>query len=320
MRARQMTTIRTLCAAAALLVAATVAQAQPAAGKPGVLLLAHGGAKEWNERVTAVASNVDGSQPVEVAFGMATKATIQAGIDKLVSRGATSIIAVPLFVSSHSSVITSTQYLLGLREAMPADLKIFAKMSHGPAPAGGAAMDHSQHGMAADPEDNLKPVKSPVPIRMSDALNHHPLVGQILLDRAKAISTNPADEAVVLVAHGPVPEDDNNRWLADMKILADQMKGASSYASIDYLTVRDDAPKAMRDAAAAELRAVVQKRLDEKRRVLVVPLLMSFGGIERGVRQRLEGLDYVMTPQGLMPDDRLVEWVRAMASAQPAGK
>jgi hypothetical protein len=211
-------------------------------------------------------------------------------------------------------VITSTQYLLGLRETMPADLKIFAKMSHGP---GGEHAAHMANDGTAD--DNLKPVRSPVPIRMTDALNHHPLVGAILLDRAKSISTDPAQEAVVIVAHGPVPEDDNNRWLADMSVLAEQMKATSAYASIDYLTVRDDAPEPMRGQAAAELRAIVQKRVDDKKRVLIVPLLLSFGGIERGVKQRLEGLDYVMAPQGLMPDDRLAAWVRAMASA-PIGK
>lgn len=294
---------------AGLLFSAGAAVAQPAA-KSGVLLLAHGGAKEWNERVSSLAGTIATERPIEVAFGMATKATIQAGIDKLVAQGVTDIVAVPLFVSSHSSVITSTQYLLGLRDTMPADLKIFAKMSHGP------AGEHAAHMAAAGgADDGLKPVTSPVPIRMTEALNHHPLVGSILLDRATSISTNPADEAVIIVAHGPVPEDENNRWLADMKLLAEQMQASSSYASIDYLTVRDDAPEPMRGQAAAELRAVVQKRLDGKKRVLIVPLLLSFGGIERGVKQRLDGLDYVMAPQGLMPDERLAAWVRAMAVA-----
>jgi hypothetical protein len=48
----------------------------------------------------------------------------------------------------------------------------------------------------------------------------------------------------------------------------------------------------------------------------VVPLLISFGGIERGVRQRLEGLDYSMAASALMPDDRLVSWVLAMADSR----
>ena len=58
-------------------------------------------------------------QPTEVAFGMASRPAIQTAVDRLVERGASSIVAVPLFVSSHSSVITSTEYLLGLRSEAP---------------------------------------------------------------------------------------------------------------------------------------------------------------------------------------------------------
>ncbi len=59
---------------------------------------------------------------------MATRSTMQSAIDRLVARKVTEIVAVPLFVSSHSSVIESTAYLLGLRMQMPEDLKDFASM------------------------------------------------------------------------------------------------------------------------------------------------------------------------------------------------
>lgn len=284
---------------------AAQAQAQ-ASDRAGILLLAHGGAAAWNERVTALASSVRASQPIEVAFGMASRGSIQTAVDKLQQQGVRSIVAVPLFISSHSSVITSTEYLLGLRTEMPKDLAIFAKMDHG-AHGGG-------HQMPAGAADNTRPVDAKVPITMTAALDHHAIVAAILVDRAKSISTSPAAEAVVLVAHGPSPEADNDRWLADMSQLAAQMKPSTTFASIDWLTVRDDAPAPIRDKAAAELRAVVERRRGEGRRVLIVPLLMSYGGIEQGIRKRLDGLDYVMPSQGLMPDDRLGEWIKAMAS------
>lgn len=278
--------------------------------KPGVLLLAHGGAAQWNERVTAVAATVDQTQPTEVAFGMATRANIQSAIDKLAARGVTEIVAVPLFVSSYSSVITSTEYLLGLRKDAPKDLAIFAKMSHGSHGAAGAE-DHSAHGMpAADP---ASPVTTKLPVRMTPAPNRHPIIGAIAADRAKSISTAPAKEAVILVAHGPVPDDDNRRWLADMAVLAETVKASAAYGSVDYMTVRDDAGPAMREAATKELREKVQAQIAQGRRVLIVPHLMSFGGIEQGIRKRLEGLDYTMTSQALMPDDRIVQWVQASA-------
>ncbi len=46
-----------------------------------------------------------------------------------------------------------------------------------------------------------------------------------------------------------------------------------------------------------------------------MPHLMSFGGIEQGIRKRLEGLDYTMTTQALMPDERIARWV--LASVAP---
>jgi sirohydrochlorin ferrochelatase len=298
-----------------LLCAAAPALAQPAPSE-GILLLAHGGAADWNARVNALAATVNESQPVEVAFGMASRPAIQSAVDRLIARGVTSIVAVPMFVSSHSSVVTSTAYLLGVRADMPPDLKIFAKMNHGghggasATPAAPAA-GHEGHAMPAEPAvDNTKPVVSSVPIRMTEALNRHALVGAILIDRAREISTLPEQEAVIIVAHGPVPEDDNRRWLDDMKVLVEQMRGATKFAAIDYLTVRDDAPKPIRDAATAELRSLVVTHENAGRRVLIVPLLLSYGGIEKGIRQRLDGLNYVMAPLALIPDPRIAEWVR----------
>ena len=97
----------------------------------GILLIAHGGSAEWNARVAELAAKVNKTMPTEVAFGMATRANLQSAVDRLVSRRATGIVAVPLFVSSWSSVITSTEYLLGQRAAPPAALAAFARMSHG---------------------------------------------------------------------------------------------------------------------------------------------------------------------------------------------
>lgn len=291
-----------------MLATATVLTAQ-VPEKTGVLLLAHGGAPQWNERVNAVAKTVNESQPTEVAFGMASRASIQAAVDSLTARGVTAIVAVPLFVSSHSSVITSTEYLLGLRAEAPADLKIFAKMNHSshgaPAPA---ASDHAAHAPTVDP---ASPITTAVPVRMTPAFNRHPLIAQIVADRARSISKTPSSEAVILVAHGPVPEDDNRRWLDDMRVLAEQVQAAAPFASVDYMTVRDDAGPAMREAATKELRDRVERQVAAGRMVLIVPHLMSFGGIEQGIRKRLEGLSYVMTEQALMPDERIAQWVRA---------
>jgi hypothetical protein len=202
--------------------------------------------------------------------------------------------------------------LLGLRAQAPAALAAYAKMNHAPAAAGtsGAATGHEGHSMATD---GTTPVKSTVPIRMTPALNDHPIVASVLASRARAISSNPTQEALVIVAHGPNEEEDNRRWLADMESLAARVGQSEKFASLEYLTLRDDAPKPVRDAATEQLRGIVQRELSAGRRVLIVPLLISFGGIERGLRERLEGLSYTMAEAALMPDDRLGTWVLAMS-------
>ncbi|MBS1806591.1 MAG: hypothetical protein JST84_00195 [Acidobacteria bacterium] len=273
--------------------------ASPKSGKPGVLILAHGGNADWNNEVNKLAQATDKTYPSEVAFGMATKGNIEAAIHRLVSRGVSEIVAVPLFVSPHSSVVTSTQYLLGVISDAPADLAIFARMSHG----------HGGGEYAAHSTDPTKPIDLPVPVHMTAALGRHLLVAQILLARAQTISQKPSQETVVLVAHGPVPDEENKKWLADMAVLAEQMKRSSSFRDIRYLTVRDDAPAPIRDQATAELRQLITSIKAENRRALVVPLLLSYGGIERGIKKRLEGLDYTLPNQALLPDERLTEWV-----------
>jgi sirohydrochlorin cobaltochelatase len=166
------------------------------------------------------------------------------------------------------------------------------------------------------PSSGTTPVEAKARItRMTPALNAHPIVADILRTRARALSRNPVEEAVVIVAHGPVPDDDNQRWLQDMRVHAAGMARDVAFASIDYLTLRDDAPAAVRDAATAELRTLVSTRIAEGRRVLIVPLLLSFGGIEKGIAKRLEGLPYTLADQALMPDDRLVTWVLEMAGS-----
>jgi sirohydrochlorin ferrochelatase len=279
---------------------------QPAAG---VLLLAHGGSASWNANVQTIAEAVNRTQPTEVALGMATRANIQAAIDRLEARGVTRIVAVPLFVSSHSSVITSTEYLLGLRADMPAALKIFATMSHGADGAHGANTDASAH----HTEDGTVPVRHSVPIRMTRALDAHPIVSSIIASRASEISEEPVSESVVLVAHGPTADDVNEQWLVHLRTVASVVAGDRPYASVDALTVRDDAPAPVRDEATRALREIVERRTAQGRRVLVVPVLLSYGGIEAGIRKRIEGLTWVMSRAALAPDSRLVDWVKAMA-------
>jgi CbiX len=249
-----------------LLLTARGATAQTATGggtgassSVGILLLAHGGSKEWNTSVEAVAAEVGKTQPTEVALGMADRTTMQAGIEKLTARGVTQIVAVPLFVSSHSSVIESTRFLLGLRADAPAELADYAAMDmghehgggHGDGPASSA--NSAAAGADAGAQDKTKPVVHSVPIKMAPALDRHQILADILADRASAMSKNSAKEEVVLVAHGPNEDEENALWLADLGAVAKLVAAKAPYARVEVATLRDDAEPAVRDAATEKL-------------------------------------------------------------------
>lgn len=388
----------------------------------GILLMAHGGEPDWNQTVLAVAAETNKTMPTEVAFGMADRESLQEGIDKLVARGVRQIVAVPLFVSSHSIVIDSTKYLLGLRpdapkgfadliDSMP-DMKGLSSAAHdahapGAPPAGGPqtstassnpatpssasnpnsagaknqfamlppnsgsidpnnpppdpvdqdAIDRANHVMdyssmtsakmpTADTGEDTDsctdtsstsakstptnsahahrphgtapippPVQSSVPIRMTSALDHHAVVAEILSDRAAAVAKDPSRDVLILVAHGPNEDVENAKWLADMRSLAKQVAARQRYARIECATLRDDAPAAVRDAATADLRKKVQDADNQGYHTIVVPLLLSYGGIENGLRERLDGIEHILSSKPLLPDPRIAQWVLTSASA-----
>lgn len=276
-----------------------------AADAQGILLLAHGGRDDWNGEVLALAAQVDAARPVEVAFGMADKRTIRDAVDRLTERGVREIVAVPLFVSSHSSVMRATEYLLGSRADAPPQLEAFARM---------AARRRAADGGAGGPGfDGTTPLATAAPIPVTAALDAHALVSEMLVSRAEALSRTPEEEVVVVVAHGPGSDEDNRLWLENMDVLAERMRARTRFGRIERLTVRDDAAEPVREQATAELRAVVEEAVAEGKSVLIVPLLLSYGGIETGIRRRLEGLPYRMADQALLPDERLSEWVLLQA-------
>jgi hypothetical protein len=265
-----------------------------------------GGGQDWNKQVLDVVTEVDKQMPAEVAFGMADRSTLQDGIDKLTKRGVTQIVAVPLFVSSYSSVMECTKYLLGLRPDPPKELADFA-MSSMPGMPG--MTNHPAGASTPKPPAPPIPVKSAVPIEMTPALDRHAIVAQILADRAGAIAKDPTRDVLILVAHGPNDDQENAEWLANMNALAKQIGAHTSFVRIECVTLRDDAAAPLRNRATAQLRKTVQAADDAGDHALIVPLLLSYGGIENGLRERLDGIEHTIAPQALLPDPRITEWV-----------
>lgn len=67
----------------------------------------------------------------------------------------------------------------------------------------------------------------------------------------------------------------------------------------------------------AQVRRLIEREIARERRILVVPVLTSYGGTVAAIEQQLQGLAHEVATSALMPDDRLVAWIVAQAEAAP---
>lgn len=287
------------------------------AQKTGVMIMAHGGSELWNNLVVKAAQPLTTNYPVAYAWGMADANTIQHAVHELEAKGVTNIIAIPLFISTHSFIIRQTEYLLGLRDSL-ADAPM-PPMDHSSSSHGTHNITNSEHNSAHHDHGTmhkkfeLSPLKIKAKIILTPALDDNDIVAQILNDRIAELSIEPANETVILVAHGPNDEDDNKQWVLNLESLSEkiqslQKKNGIGYKQIFALTVRDDADKDIFDQAKEQLRSLV-RQADHFGEVIVVPVFLSSGGREHAVKERLEGLTFKWNGKTLLPDNRLSDFL-----------
>lgn len=268
-----------------------------------MLVLAHGSMdKTWNSSIVEVTTPLKEDYHVEIAWGMANAMNMQPAITKLEDKGVNTIVAVQLFVSSYSPIIRQNEYLLGLRESL-AD-----------APMPMMVHDMENHRMTMKMPENLQPLEINADLILTKPLDNHPLVAEILLDRIEELSINPSKETVLLVAHGPNSESDNDKWVETSNSLAEQIKelqkaNGMAFKNIISLTVRDDADEEVHEKARQEFR---QKVIDANKtgEAIVIPLLLSQGGVEKKYLSRLEGLNYKWNGETLLPHYNIARFIR----------
>jgi len=306
----------------ALILAALLASTAQAAREPyGILLLAHGGDASWNGEIAKLRAAVDKKVPTETALGMADIESLQAAVNRLEKRGVARVVAVPLFVQTRSEVLDQTRYALGLADKPSAALKAaYERMASAHAGHAGHGAPAAHHGHSM--EFSTKQVKARGPIMMTPALDDSPLVADILVKRAKALSKNAARETVILVAHGPVDEDAMAAWQASLADLAASVKTKGGFRQAIPAMLRDDAEPKIRAAAVQHLRQLVLGASTDGG-AIVVPVLIARGGIEKKIVKDLAGLKYAWDGKTLMPNAGFDAWVLERARAlgsRPIGR
>lgn len=297
--------------------------------KRGILIMAHGGDPEWNRDVEAVVEPLRCKYPTEVAFGMAQTSSIRESVRKLEEKGVREIAVVRMFVSG-DSFVPATEYILGLRDVPPLDPLASRGNEHikpEPAPALATAHDvslgasqgihaeHAGHGAPTDAHaghcmEPPQPIQSRSKFSLSyEGVGESPLIDEILHDRVKSLSIDPAQESILILAHGPGDDAENERWLANMNRRVQQLNEAGPFRAIHCETLREDWPD-RRQAAERRIRDFVERAGQGGGRCLVVPFRVAGFGPYKEV---LAGLNYVADERGFCPHPNMTKWVEQTA-------
>lgn len=280
------------------------AAAAPPAPRYGLLVMAHGGTPEWNEAVLGAVGSLRADHPVEVAFGMADAGSIQEAVRRLEDSGAGRIGVVRLFISGESW-LARTRQILGLDSGAPPH----ATHADHEGPTAPAA-PHGPHAMG------FWRVATQASFAVTtEGLSEDPAMGTVLAERAVQLSRDPAREDVLVLAHGPGDDAENERWLRRTDELATSVRRARPFRRVEALTLREDWPEKRREAER-RARAFVERARSEGGRALVIPFrVFGFGPYAKV----LEGLEYGSDGRGLLPHALVVAWIRRQSEALRAG-
>lgn len=266
--------------------------------KVGVLVMAHGGKDAWNASVDEALAPLRQEIPTALAFGMAARATLEAGIDSLRAAGVERIAVVRMFLSG-TSFRGQTDYLLGLSAEVPHHY-----MHHGP----DGSMIHGEHaaGLEIPPAIDTGGLEV---LTHDDGLKDWSRVGRILEARAMALSANPAEERVMVLAHGMGDDEANQAVLDDLGRAVTGLE-EMGFAAVVPETLREDWPEA-RAEAEARIHTFMESAEAAGHTVLVIPFRLSGFGPYAKI---LEGWDY-RAGEGLLPHPSLTDWARERAGS-----
>lgn len=313
--------VKTLCLA--LLTLPVFAHAQDN-NDFGVMIMAHGGGETWNKGVLDTVAPLREHYPVEVAFGMADAVSLQEAVAKLESQGVDRIAVVKLFIGGESWH-ERTRQILGIDEGAPTRAEATAQhanaseshdhQEHANAAAAAhtehsdtAALEHEHHPMVEEGGHSMEfwRLDSAAQFSLSaEGLAEAAESAEVMLDRARVLSKNPANEDVLILAHGTGTEEENARWLAYMDERAAPLRSGLGFHAVKVATLREDWPE-KREAAKQEIRDFVVAAKAEGRTAIVIPFRVHGFGPYAEV---LEGLDYVADETGLIPHPAIGRWI-----------
>lgn len=260
----------------------------------GVMVMAHGGSEEWNAHLAEAVEPLQERFPVETALGMADAGSIEEAVRRLESRGVNHVGVVRVFVSGESWYDRTLQ-ILGVRNGAP--------------PRPDQQQLEEARARMRMPMGFWK-VDTDLAFHVSvDGLADAAEIDEVVTSRIRGLSSDPANEVAVVIAHGPGDDAENERWLEKIAQRTGRAGEETGLREIRVFTLREDWPE-KRAEAEAEIRAYIEQANSRGLAPIVVPFrLQGFGPYE----SILDQLDYRADGLGLLPHANVALWVSRQA-------
>jgi sirohydrochlorin cobaltochelatase len=250
-------------------------------GDVGILALAHGYKPEANKQWMEKFESVSREYPTGYGLGMAMMSAdhIQSAIDGLEAAGAKTILVLRTETGDTNSLNYQWQYIFSRRDeaaylTIPR-VKTSAKIIWGPSPTA------------------------------------HPIMGEIMLDHALELSTDPANEMVIILGHGAMTPKENEMDLAIMAKHAEAIKKGGGFREVKRWNVQDDLPADQRAANVDKIHGWISAAQDQGMDVIVVTNVLTQSGVMRRLQKDVSGTGAKFSDQGLMQSPRFSDWINS---------
>ncbi|GGH10051.1 hypothetical protein GCM10008013_01300 [Paenibacillus segetis] len=241
----------------------------------GVLVISHGSPdKEWvasvDSAVLEAAAELPAGLLMETSFlEIVEGRLIQDGIDRLESQGVTDLIVIPLFVSSGSTHVDEIAYAFGVKNT-------------------------------PEKETDLERFRLCARVLFGDPIDDDPVIAEMIWDKIKTLSADPAHEVLLLVGHGSKHDGFLQRWERGISSLSKRVQEVSGIAYSDYALLNPDNVR----------RKVIYWQERRGCDVMIAPLFLSAGYFTKSaIPSRLSGLRYRYSGEALLPHHLLSRWI-----------
>jgi sirohydrochlorin cobaltochelatase len=261
----------------------------------GIIVLAHGVGENSDAMFVETIKPMSERWPTVVSFGMAMmmSSPLQSSVDDLTERGAKRIVLVPTAVSENNTLTRQWEYIFNMR-------------------------DESSY-------LDVPRIQSDAKFLMTSHMEDHPLITEALLDFTNKKSTNPENEVVIIVAHGPEDVEDNIPDLEILQVHVDRIKAETDFSDVKVINLQDDAYPPIRKSNVKKLRRWITSAQREGKEVIVTVCSTASFGVQQHIKQDLRGLDYAFADQGLAEHPNYQKWIEVaveerLAQANNAGE